>query len=76
MSRSYHVTEKAARRAFAEGDTKPTLDASEKSWVKKAAERKRQRSGAARRRPSNRAIVSEEKSRTQRVREKLAAKAI
>jgi hypothetical protein len=36
MSRSYHVTRRAAIRAFAEGDTMPAALALEKAWVKKA----------------------------------------
>ena len=34
MSRSYHVTKKAAVAAFVNGDTEPAYQASEKAWVK------------------------------------------
>jgi hypothetical protein len=38
MSRSYHVTKKAAIVAFMNGDTEPTYQLSEKAWVKNKAE--------------------------------------
>jgi hypothetical protein len=67
MSRSYHVTRRAAIRAFAEGDTTPTMDASEKSWIKKAEKRQRLLAAAIGHRQKNSVIVSGEKGRTKRV---------
>jgi hypothetical protein len=42
MSRSYHVTRRAAIRAFAEGDFEPTVEASDKSGVKSRERQQRQ----------------------------------
>jgi len=66
MSRSYHVTEKAARVAFANGDIEPMYQASEKSWVKKSQKELRaaQRIIPEKKRVISRHIVSHEKRRT------------
>ena len=68
MSRSYHITRKQADKAMNAGDLDTTWEASEKAWVKKAAERKRVLGKALKSRPTvpNRAIVAEEKRRTSR----------
>jgi hypothetical protein len=67
MSRSYHVTKRAAIRAFSEGDNAPTLDASEKSDIKKTEKRERRAAVAGLRRRKNSAIVAGEKDLTKRV---------
>lgn len=64
MSRSYHVTEKKANTAFSQGDTEPAYQASEKRWVKKQSKAAR----VDKRPVTNRAIVSNERKRTSRVR--------
>jgi hypothetical protein len=74
MSRSYHVTKRAAIRAFAEGDTAPTEDASEKSGVKKAEKQERGLAATIGHRQKNSAIVSGEKGLTKRVLRKRQAK--
>jgi hypothetical protein len=67
MSRSYHVTEKAARIAFQQGDTQPGYQVSEKACVKKAQRKTRTANGAK----TNRAIVSAEIARTATVKKLL-----
>jgi hypothetical protein len=67
MSRSYHVTERKVRRAWAEGDKAPMYAASEKSWVKKKQKEERALSTVRARTRSNRAIVGREKARTREV---------
>ena len=67
MSRSYHVTKRAAIRAFAEGDTAPTLDASEKSGIKKMEKRQRRVAATTGLRQKNSTIVADEKALTKRV---------
>jgi hypothetical protein len=67
MSRSYHVTKRAAIRALAEGDVMPTADASEKAWVKKAESAQRQRAHVVGQRSKNSTIVSRQKRLTKRV---------
>ena len=74
MSRSYHVTKRAAIRAFAEGDTAPTLDASEKSGIKKMEKRQRRIVATTGLRQKNSAIVADEKALTKRVLRKRADK--
>jgi len=66
MSRSYHVTEKQARAAFARGDIEPTVLVSEKSWVKKKELIARPATTVADgfKVAINRAIVAREKKRT------------
>jgi len=66
MSRSYHVTEKTARVAFANGDIEPMYQASEKSWVKKSQKELRaaQKIIPEKKRVISRHIVSHEKRRT------------
>ena len=56
------------------GDLEPTWQASEKAWVKKAAEEKRALGKALKGRPKmpNRVIVAEEKRRTSRSKAKSA----
>jgi hypothetical protein len=70
MSRSYHVTKKAAVAAFLNGDIEPTYQLSEKEWVKK--KQKLARSVASslsdKRVPVARAIASKEKQCTARAR--------
>lgn len=70
MSRSYHVTEKAANVAFANGDTTPTYEASEKAWVKKKQKEARAIKKVFPKAPvaTARAVVGREKKRTSRVR--------
>lgn len=72
MSRSYHVTKRAAIRAFSEGDTTPTLDASEKSGIKKIERRERRVVPATGRRRKSSMIVADEKGLTKRVLKKRA----
>ena len=67
MSRSFHVTRRAAIRAFAEGDTTPAAGASDKSGVKKKEELARQLAATVGHREKNSAIVSSEKALTKRV---------
>jgi hypothetical protein len=74
MSRSYHVTKRAAIRAFSEGDTTPTLDASEKSGIKKIEKRERRVAAVTDLRQKNSAIVAGEKALTKRVLKKRADK--
>ena len=66
MSRSYHVTEKAVRVAFANGDIEPIYQASEKSWVKKSQKecRAAEKIIPGKKRVISRHIVSHEKRRT------------
>ena len=64
MSRSYHVTRRAAIRAFAQGDTVPGEAASEKSGIKKEEKRERRVAALTARRKKNSAIVSGEKNLT------------
>ena|GEM_PF-3137621 len=68
MSRSYHVTEKKALAAFLQGDEEPTYTASEKSWIKRKQKEARSRQSVGNKSLSNRAIVAEEKKRTELVR--------
>ena len=72
MSRSYHVTKRAALRAFAEGDTTPALDASEKSGIKRMEKSERRVATTTGRRQKNSAIVADEKALTKRVLKKRA----
>jgi hypothetical protein len=72
MSRSYHETKRAAIRAFADGDTTPTLGASEKSGIKKMEKRERRVAATTGRRQKNSAIVADEKALTKRVIKKRA----
>lgn len=67
MSRSYHVTEKAARVAFVNGDCEPMYQASEKSWVKKKQKQARtiRKAVPEKKHAIPRAIVGREKKRTQ-----------
>jgi len=69
MSRSYHVTEKKALKAFVLGDTEPTYLASEKHWIKKKAKTAR----TSKKVLSNRAIVAREKRRTAAVKKRRGA---
>lgn len=71
MSRSYHVTRKAAEQAMDEGDLEPTWEASEKADVKIAVTQRRDAgrtikslTGRELRKMPNRAFVAKEKSRT------------
>jgi hypothetical protein len=71
MSRSYHITRKAADKAMDEGDLEPTWQASEKRDVKEAITRGRQvarsvaaLTGRTLTSAPNRAYVSKEKGRT------------
>ncbi len=68
MSRSYHITRKQADRAMDAGDLDPTWQASEKAWVKNAAEKERAlgKTLKVRSKLPNRVIVAEEKGRTSR----------
>lgn len=70
MSRSYHVTKKAAVAAFVNGDTEPTYQASEKAWVKSKQKQARAMKKAVpdKRVAPTRAIVGREKKRTSDVR--------
>lgn len=68
MSRSYHVTERQARRAFNNGDAEPMYMASEKSSVKRRQKKVRVSAAVHKKVPNNRAIVTEEKKRTKRAR--------
>jgi hypothetical protein len=70
MSRSFHVTRRASIRAFAEGDTAPAADASDKSGVKKKEKLARRLASAFGHRRKNSAIVSSEKALTKRVESK------
>jgi hypothetical protein len=70
MSRSYHVTRRAAIRAFAEGDSIPAAQASEKAWVKKAETLERDRARTVGHRSKNSTIVSDQKGLTKRVLER------
>ena len=72
MSRSYHVTKRVAIRAFAEGDTTPALDTSEKSGIKRMEKRQRRVATTTLRRSKNSAIVADEKALTKRVLKKRA----
>lgn len=63
MSRSYHVTKKAAQAAFQQGDAEPVYQASEKAWVKTAQTKAR----TAKVTVTSRAIVSAEIARTRKV---------
>jgi hypothetical protein len=67
MSRSYHVTRRESIRAFAEGDTGPTLSASDKSGIKIKEKLERRLAAAIGHRRTNSAIVSGEKALTRRV---------
>jgi hypothetical protein len=67
MSRSFHVTSRAAIRAFAEGDFAPTADASDKSGVKKKEKIARRLAIVTGHRQKNSALVSGEKALTKRV---------
>jgi hypothetical protein len=67
MSRSFHVTRRAAIRAFAEGDTAPAADASDKSGIKKKEKLARRLAIPFGHRQKNSAIVSSEKTLTKRV---------
>jgi len=67
MSRSYHLTRRAAIRAFTDGDTRPAAQASEKAWVKKAETVERSRARTVGHRSKNSAIVADQKSLTKRL---------
>jgi hypothetical protein len=67
MSRSFHVTRRAAIHASAEGEFGPTVDASDKSGVKKKEKMARQFAATTGHRQKNSAIVSTEKALTNRV---------
>jgi hypothetical protein len=70
MSRSYHVTKKAAVAAFLNGDIEPTYQLSEKKWVKNKQKLARSRASRLpdKRVPVARAIVGKEKRRTAKAR--------
>lgn len=66
MSRSYHITRKAADRAMDEGEMLPTWQASEKAWVKDRVERSREATKMTKGeiQTPNRVVVAAEKKRT------------
>ena len=72
MSRSYHVTKKAAVRAFSRDDTGPASEASDKAGVKKLEKCERRIAVVTGIRRKNSAIVSSEKALTKRLVERRA----
>jgi hypothetical protein len=70
MSRSYHVTRRTAKRAFAEGDTAPMFDASDKAGIKIREKQQRHVAVGLGKRTKNSTVVAEERALTKRVGEK------
>jgi hypothetical protein len=73
MSRSLHVTRRSSIRAFAEGDTGPTGDASDKSGIKKKEKLARRLAAITGHRKKNSVIVSAERALTRAVLKKRPA---
>jgi hypothetical protein len=67
------VTRKSSIRAFAEGDTGPTADASDKSGIKKREKLARRLASLTGHRKKNSAIVSAERALTRAVLRKRTA---